>query len=82
MDQFAKRMSELQRVIEAGEVSGLGTGFEPRLDGEDHEQGQLEQQQQDIGENQLVEDHGGNGNNTAEEVSGQEEGQAGPSNTN
>lgn len=85
MDQFAKRMSELQRVIEAGEVSGLGTGFEPGLDGENHERGQMEQQQQqqDIGENQLVEDHGGNGNNnTAEEVSGQEEGQAGPSNTN
>ena len=81
MDQFAKRMSELQRVIEAGEISGLGTGTdsgaEPQLDGEDQERVQLERrrQQQDIGENQPVVNHDGNGNNTTEEVPGQEEGQ-------
>lgn len=53
MDQFAKRMGELQRVIEAGDISGpgldAGSGSGQGLDGQDHERGQLELQHEGIG---------------------------------
>ena len=55
MDQFAKRMSELQRVIEAGDIPA-GPGFDAAsasrtgLDGEDQEQGHLDLPQEDTGD--------------------------------
>lgn len=55
MDQFAKRMSELQRVIEAGDIPA-GPGFDAAsasrtgLDGEDQEQGHWNLLQEDTGD--------------------------------